>query len=167
VSPILSPDTLDIISHSPEQTRRLASRMASLLEGGETICLQGPLGAGKTTFAQGIGQGLGITDPIISPTFTLIREYGPVNDQPAMYHIDFYRLEDPVELQNLGLDDYFYGDGVCVIEWPERAEFLMPDERLWIGMRTVNDWKRGIVIQAAGERYRSILNGFKKLAYGL
>lgn len=167
MSPILSPDTLDIVSHSPEQTRRLASRLAPLLEGGETICLQGPLGAGKTTFAQGIGQGLGITDPIISPTFTLIREYGPVGDRPAMYHIDFYRLEDPVELHNLGLDDYFYGDGVCVVEWPERAEFLMPAERLWIQMRTVNDWKRGIVIQATGERYRDLLNGFKKLAYGL
>ena len=107
MSPILSPNTLDIISHSPEQTRRLASRLASLLHGGETICLTGPLGAGKTTFAQGVGQALGVEEPIISPTFTLIREYGPVDDHPAMYHIDFYRLESFEELQTLGLDAYF------------------------------------------------------------
>ncbi|MFQ5858888.1 MAG: tRNA (adenosine(37)-N6)-threonylcarbamoyltransferase complex ATPase subunit type 1 TsaE [Anaerolineae bacterium] len=167
MSPILSPDTLDTISHSPDQTRRLASRLVSLLEGGETICLKGPLGAGKTTFAQGVGQGLGIEEPIISPTFTLIREYGPVDDYPAMYHIDFYRLESLEELHTLGLDDYFYSDGVCVVEWPERAEMLLPQERLWIEMRTVNDTKRGLLIRADGDRYRQLLRAFKKLVYGL
>ena len=167
VSPILSPDTLDIISHSPEQTRRLASRLAPLLQGGETICLKGPLGAGKTTFAQGVGQGLGIEEPIISPTFTLIREYGPVGEHPAMYHIDFYRLENLEELQTLGLDDYFYGDGVCVVEWPERAEMLLPEDRLWIEMHTVDDTKRGLLIRAEGNRYRQLLEEFKRLAYGL
>lgn len=164
---ILSPDTLDIISHSPEQTRRLASRLASLLSGGETICLEGPLGAGKTTFAQGVGQGLGVEEPIISPTFTLIREYGPVNDHPPMYHIDFYRLESLDELHTLGLDDYFYSDGICVVEWPERAEMLLPQERLWIEMRTVADTKRGLLIRAEGNQYQQLLREFKKLAYGL
>ncbi len=167
MSPILSPDTLDIISHSPEQTRRLASRLASLLTGGETICLEGPLGAGKTTFAQGVGQGLGIDEPIISPTFTLIREYGPVDDRPALYHIDFYRLESLQDLQTLGLDDYFYGDGVCVVEWPERAEMLLPAERLWIEMREIGDTKRSLLIRADGDRYRQLLRDFKRIAYGL
>lgn len=166
MSPILSQDTLDIISHSPEQTRRLASRLASLLKGGETICLEGPLGAGKTTFAQGVGRGLNIEEPIISPTFTLIREYGPVGDKPAMYHIDFYRLESD-ELQTLGLDDYFYSNGVCVVEWPERAEMLLPEERLWIKMRAVDETKRGLLIRADGDEYRGLLRKFKKLAYGL
>lgn len=167
MSPILSPNTLDIISHSPEQTRRLAARLASLLRGGETVCLMGPLGAGKTTFAQGLGQGLGVDEPIISPTFTLIREYGPVGDHPAMYHIDFYRLESVEELQTLGLDDYFFSDGVCVVEWPERAEMLLPEERLWIEMQTIDDTKRSLLLRAEGERYQRLLKDFKRLAYGL
>lgn len=167
MSPILSSDTLDIISHSPEQTRRLASRLASLLRGGETICLKGSLGAGKTTFAQGIGQGLGIEEPIISPTFTLVREYGPVGNHPAMYHIDFYRLESLDELLTLGLDDYFYSDDVCVVEWPERAEMLLPEERLWIEMRAVDDAKRSLLIRAEGDWYQDLLEAFKKLAYKL
>lgn len=167
MSPILSPDTLDIISHSPEQTRRLAARLATLLEGGETICLKGDLGAGKTTFAQGIGRGLGIEEPIISPTFTLIREYRPANDRPILYHIDFYRLETLDELQGLGLDDYFYSDGICVVEWPERAEALLPPERLWIDMRITNEMKRALLIRAEGDRYRALLEDFKQLAFGL
>jgi len=167
VSPILSPHTLDIISHSPEQTRRLAARLASLLHGGETICLTGPLGAGKTTFAQGVGQGLGVEEPIISPTFTLIREYGPVDDHPAMYHIDFYRLESFEALRTLGLDDYFYSDGVCVVEWPERATTLLPEERLWIEMHTIGDTKRSLLLRAEGDQYQELLKEFKRIAYGL
>ncbi len=142
-------------------------RLASLVEGGETICLEGALGAGKTTFAQGIGQGLGIEDPIISPTFTLIREYGPVGDRPPLYHIDFYRLESLKELQALGLDDYFYSDGVCVVEWPDRAEALLPEERLWIEIETLDEAKRSLLMRAEGDRYRELLEEFKRLAYGL
>lgn len=167
LSPILSPYTLDTISHSPDQTRRLAARLASLLEGGETICLQGALGAGKTTFAQGVGQGLGIEDPIISPTFTLIREYGPAAGHPPLYHIDFYRLESAAELQTLGLDDYFYSDGVCVVEWPERATDLLPEERLWIEMSALGDMKRSLLFDAEGDPYRDLLQALKRIAYGL
>ena len=167
MSPILQPNTLDIISHSPQQTRRLASRLAELLQGGETICLSGKLGAGKTTFVQGLGQGLGITEPIISPTFTLIREYGPVDDHPALFHIDFYRLENPQDFQSLGLDDYFYGDGVCAVEWPERALALLPAERLWIDMQFVDDMKRELLIRAEGQRYQELLTAFKKRTFGI
>lgn len=167
MSPILSPGTLDIVSHSPEQTRRLARRLASLLAGGETICLEGQLGAGKTTFAQGVGQGLGIEEPIISPTFTLIREYGPAGDRPPLYHIDFYRLESLEEIQTLGLDDYFYSDGVCVVEWPERAEVLLPEERVWIEMHAIGDAKRSLLIRAEGDRCRELIGEFKRLAFGL
>lgn len=129
--------------------------------------MEGPLGAGKTTFAQGVGQGLGLEEPIISPTFTLIREYGPVADRPPMYHIDFYRLEDLTEFQTLGLDDYFYSDGVCVVEWPERAEQLLPDERLWIKMHVIGDMKRNLLIYAQGDQSVKLLEAFKRLAYGL
>lgn len=167
MSPVLRPNTLDVISHSPQQTRRLASRLADLLHGGETICLSGKLGVGKTTFVQGLGQGLDITEPVISPTFTLIREYGPVGDRPALFHIDFYRLEAPQEFQSLGLDDYFYGDGVCAVEWPERALSLLPEERLWIDMRFVNDMKRGLLMQAEGQRYQELLVEFRKRAFGI
>jgi tRNA threonylcarbamoyladenosine biosynthesis protein TsaE len=158
---------LDVISHSPQQTRRLAARLAELLRGGETICLSGELGVGKTTFVQGLGEGLGITEPIISPTFTLIREYEPVGDRPTLFHIDFYRLEKPQDYQSLGLDDYFYSDGVCAVEWPERAPDLLPEERLWIDMRFLNDMKRGLLMRADGQRYQELLEAFRKRAFGV
>ncbi len=167
MSPVLRLNTLDVISHSPQQTRRLAARLAELLQGGETICLSGKLGVGKTTFVQGLGEGLGITEPIISPTFTLIREYDPVGDRPVLFHIDFYRLEKPQDYQSLGLDDYFYGDGVCAVEWPERAQALLPEERLWIDMRFMNDMKRGLLMRADGQRYQELLEAFRKRAFGV
>ncbi|MBS1253046.1 MAG: tRNA threonylcarbamoyladenosine biosynthesis protein TsaE [Anaerolineales bacterium] len=131
--------------------------------------MEGTLGAGKTTFAQGVGQGLGIEDPIISPTFTLIREYGPVGDRPPLYHIDFYRLEHPAEVQTLGLDDYFYSysNGVCVIEWPERAEELLPENRLWVEINTIGEMKRSLLIRAEGDGYRALLQEFRRITYGL
>ncbi len=129
--------------------------------------MEGTLGAGKTTFAQGVGQGLGIEDPIISPTFTLIREYGPVGDRPPLYHIDFYRLEHPAEVQTLGLDDYFYSNGVCVVEWPERAEEILPENRLWVEINTIGEMKRSLLIRAAGDGYRALLQEFRRITYGL
>ena len=167
VSPILRPNTLDFISHSPQQTRRLAARLAELLQGGETICLSGKLGAGKTTFVQGLGEGLGIDEPIISPTFTLIREYVSPQGRPPLYHIDFYRLETTQDFQSLGLDEYFYGDGICAVEWPERAPSLLPEERLWIDMFFVDDMKRELLIRAEGQRYEELLAAFRKRTFGV
>jgi tRNA threonylcarbamoyladenosine biosynthesis protein TsaE len=164
--PILDAHTLDFISHSPAQTRRFGARLGALVEPGDVLCLEGDLGTGKTCWAQGVGQGLGITTPITSPTFTLIAEYQPPLPKPTLYHIDLYRLEDPVgEAWALGLDDYLQSDGVCLIEWADRIATALPAERLWISLRHLDVSKRGVVIKASGPRYDRLLQQFREEAF--
>jgi tRNA threonylcarbamoyladenosine biosynthesis protein TsaE len=166
--PILDEHTLDFISHSPEQTRRYGARLGALLRAGDVIGLEGDLGSGKTCLTQGIGQGMGIVEPITSPTFTLIAEHRPPPPAPTLYHVDLYRLDDAVsEALTFGLDDYLYGEGVCVIEWAERAEAALPRERLWITLRHLDDSKRGLVIKAQGARYDELTQAFRQDAFGV
>ena len=106
---------MTIISHSPEETAALAAKIAEKLEGGETLVLRGGLGAGKTTFTKGLAKALGISRNVVSPTFTLVREYE--EGRLKLYHFDLYRIEDEGELEELGLDEYFRDDSVVVIEW--------------------------------------------------
>lgn len=166
--PILDEQTLDFISHGTEQTRRFGARMGALLQAGDVVCLEGDLGTGKTCFAQGVGQGMGITEPITSPSFMLISEYKPRPPSPILYHIDLYRLDAPVdEALGFGLDDYLRGDGVCLVEWADRIRGILPRERLWITLRHLVPGKRGILIQAAGSRYDDLLHQFRELAFGV
>lgn len=114
---------------SPEATKRLGARLAPLLEPGDVVALYGDLGAGKTHLAKGLCAALGVPDDAVtSPTFTIVQEY-PADPFP-IYHIDAYRIERLEELVELGYEDYFYGDGVCLIEWPERVEALLPPHTL-------------------------------------
>ncbi len=106
---------MTIISHSLEETAALAAKIAEKLEGGETLVLRGGLGAGKTTFTKGLAKALGISRNVVSPTFTLVREYE--DGRLKLYHFDLYRIEDEGELEELGLDEYFRDDSVVVIEW--------------------------------------------------
>jgi tRNA threonylcarbamoyladenosine biosynthesis protein TsaE len=166
--PILDEHTLDLISHSPAQTRRFGARLSGLLQAGDLICLEGSLGTGKTCLVQGIGQGMGVAEPITSPSFTLIAEYRPPAPALVLYHVDLYRLHAPVEeARALGLEDYMLGDGVCVIEWAERAEPILPEERLWIALRHVDQSKRGFLIRATGARYDDLLRRFRMSAFGV
>lgn len=114
---------------SPEATMALGEELGRLLKGGEVICLTGDLGAGKTHFAKGVARGLGITELVTSPTFTLINEY---SGRLPLYHVDVYRLGGPDEAYDLGLEEYLYGDGVTLVEWPGRVEELLPADRLVI-----------------------------------
>src|ERR1700694_663949 len=111
--------TLALVTHAPGETQALAARLAQRLEAGDVIWLSGDLGAGKTSFTQGLGRGLDIDVPINSPTFVLIREYA---GRLPLYHIDLYRLNDAREVAALGLPDYLAGNGVCVLEWAERLD---------------------------------------------
>jgi len=168
--------TLDCISHSSAQTQRLGMRLGDLLQGGELILLDGQLGTGKTTFTQGLAQGLGITENINSPTFTLLKEYmgqtqpGILPDtlsfrRPALYHFDLYRLDNPAEIVELGFEDYFFSDGVSVIEWAEKAGSFWPDEHLNIRLKIMSETKRGLLFIATGEHYCELLRQFQKNAY--
>jgi tRNA threonylcarbamoyladenosine biosynthesis protein TsaE len=166
--PILNSHTLDFISHSPAQTRRFGARLGVLLQAGDVICLEGELGTGKTCLAQGIGQGMGVVGPITSPSFTLIAEYPLPAPAPTLYHIDLYRLGEPVdEALALGLDDYLLGNGVCLVEWADRILPILPNERLWVTLRHVDVSKRGVVIKAAGPRFDELLIKFRESAFGV
>ena len=168
--------TLDIISHSSAQTQRLGARLGALLQGGELILLDGQLGTGKTTFAQGLAQGLGITEIVNSPTFTLLKEYpgrlrpagqsnGTLRVGPALYHFDLYRLDDPEEILDLGFEDYFYSNGVCVVEWADKADALWPTEHLRIRMKVMSETKRGLLFIATHAPYVELLRQFQKNPY--
>ena len=170
MSPVLEPGTLDFISHSEEQTRRLGAKLGKLLEAGQVIAVLGDLGCGKTRLAQGVGRGLDVPEDevINSPTFTFVNEY---EGRLSYYHIDLYRLTQTAEAETLGLDDYLYGDGVCLIEWANRLSTL-PTERLEVELRymdhsPVGDTKRRVIIRAFGAEHTNLLNAFKHLAFGV
>ncbi len=146
-------------SGSAEQTREFGRRLGGELQAGDVLLLRGELGSGKTVLVQGIAEGLGIDQRIPSPTFTLINEYA---GRLPLYHCDFYRLQTQEELQELGLEDYLYGDGVTAIEWPERMGKLMPEDHLEIVMEPVpacggpGCTQRFISLIPHGERYERL-----------
>ena len=112
---------------SAKETRALGRKMGECAKPGTVICLNGDLGTGKTVFTQGFAEGLGITEPVTSPTFTIIQEYE--EGRLPFYHFDVYRIGDPEEMDEIGYEDYFYGNGACLIEWAELIEELLPEER--------------------------------------
>ena len=115
--------TLTLFSGGAEATRQLGAALGRVLRPGSLILLDGPLGAGKTTLAQGIAAGLGVTEPVVSPSFTLVREYVCAAGQ-RLVHMDFYRLSGNREVVDLGIEDYLGTEDIVVIEWPERAGHL-------------------------------------------
>jgi tRNA threonylcarbamoyladenosine biosynthesis protein TsaE len=167
MSPILNDRTLDFISRSPEQTQRLGVRMGTLLEGGDIICLEGELGAGKTCFAQGVGSGWGAAEHLISPTYVLVREYLRPNDGTRLHHVDLYRVSGPEDALTLGLED-FLGDirSTCIIEWPETASALLPEGHLWITLEIIDGTRRRLQFSAVGDRHTRLLQQFRKISFG-
>lgn len=127
------------VTHSEEETIRFAADYAKTLCAGDVVLLRGGLGAGKTAFAKGVAQGLGITDEITSPTYAYMNDYGG-----KLYHYDCYRLESGAQAEALGLCDYFYAGGICLIEWAENIADVLPE-----GCREV-------VLRKTGENTREI-----------
>lgn len=129
----------EIITHTSEETTRLAEKLAILLRPGDVVTLEGDLGAGKTTFTKGIGAGLGVRRTINSPTYTIVKEYA---GELPLYHMDVYRLEDSEE--DIGFDEYFNGNGISIVEWPQFIQAFLPEERLDIRLEVIDDRKRMI-----------------------
>lgn len=146
--------SFDLISRSAAQTQALGAVLGRLLWPGAVVCLEGDLGAGKTCLTQGLGRGLDVAEPVISPTFTLIREY---HGRLPLFHVDCYRLRDVDDAWALGLDDYLYDDGVTVVEWADRVRPLIPSERLWIRLEPAGGDMRRVLLTAAGGAYRALL----------
>jgi len=167
MTPILDDQTLEFVSRSAEQTQRLGARLGALLRGGEVICLQGPLGSGKTCLAQGVGRGWGASHTLTSPTFVLVREYTRPDEPVTLFHIDLYRIEEHQEIYSLGIDEYMgHRQAVCIIEWAERAETFVPSDRLWVEMDFVDPTRRSLQITAHGRLHRKLLKMFRQEAFG-
>jgi tRNA threonylcarbamoyladenosine biosynthesis protein TsaE len=162
--PILDDHTLDFFSRSPEQTRRVGMRLGSALRAGDVICLQGDLGAGKTTFVQGLAQGWGTLDAVSSPTFILVNNYRRA-DGAQLYHMDAYRLESVPEAEELDLDAML-AHGVLLVEWPERIQALIPQERIWLEMEYLAEEHRLMRFKSKGKRYDALLAELRQSLFG-
>lgn len=165
MTPIVTGSSVDFISHSAEQTRRIGERLGRLLQSGDVVCLEGDLGSGKTCMAQGIGRGLGVAMPITSPTFIIVNEYALPGKMKKFYHIDLYRVESIAEARATGLEEYFYSDDVCAIEWAERAREVLPAERLWITLHYLDESKRRLRFDVSGVRYERLLQEFRQQTF--
>lgn len=163
--PILEGQSLDFLSHSPEQTQRFGVRLGEFLDRGHVVCLSGDLGTGKTTMVQGIARGWGALDPITSPTFVLINEYRRA-DRGVFYHVDAFRLANATEAMLLGIEDLISARGPMVVEWPERITAILPDERLWVQLRWIDELRRGLHVTAHGPDYERLLDGFRQTTFG-
>ena len=162
---------MDFFSRSPEQTRRVGRRLGEILEAGDVICLQGDLGAGKTTFVHGIAQGWGSLDSVSSPTFILVNVYRRADQsegratQPLLFHMDAYRLDSTPEAEELDLDSML-ALGALLVEWPERMNGLIPRERLWVNLEHIDEEEREMKFKATGKRYDELLEVVRHSTFG-
>lgn len=125
-------------SYSAEETYALGKKLGEEAKPGAVYCLSGDLGVGKTVFTKGFAVGLGVTDTVNSPTFTIVQVY---QGRMPFYHFDVYRIEEPEEMEEIGYEDYFYGDGACMIEWAELIEELIPADA--VKVRISKDLQKG------------------------
>lgn len=151
---------LTLKSHSPEQTQLLGSYLGKLAQRGDIYLLVGDLGAGKTCLVQGIAHGLDVKEYAFSPSFVIVREY---HGRLPLFHVDFYRLEYIEEIANLGLEEYLYSDGICVVEWAEKGMSVLPQNDLLIELSYVpnHEIQRSIVLKPEGQRYLELLEQLK------
>lgn len=148
-----------IISASADRTVAIGKKLAGLLKPGDIVCLHGDLGTGKTVLSRGISAGLGVREcDVISPTFVLMRCH---RGRLPMYHFDLYRVAGPDDLLSLGCEEFFFSDGVCVIEWAERLGYLEPAERLTVELSHIARG-RALCFSAKGARYRQLLKDFAR-----
>ena len=137
-----------IETFSPEETFAVGEELGREASAGMVFALEGDLGVGKTVFTRGFARGLGIEGPVTSPTFTILHVYD--QGRLPMYHLDVYRIEEPEEMEEIGFDEYVGGDGVCLIEWAERIQDLLPPETIWVTIS--KDLEKGV-------DYRKIILG--------
>lgn len=147
---------MPINTHSAAETRALGAQLARLLNGGDVLLLKGDMGAGKSELARGIARGLGITGPVPSPSFTILNAYD--EGRVPFHHFDWYRVNDASELTESGLDEII-GQGITVIEWPERAPSLWPEDRLEIAIVALSEQGRSIDMRSIGNFRTLTLEG--------
>jgi tRNA threonylcarbamoyladenosine biosynthesis protein TsaE len=152
-----------LFSGSLDQTMQFGIRLGQLLARGDIVCLSGDLGAGKTAFTRGIGEGWGALEMVNSPTFVFVHEHHRQADDLRLYHIDCYRLGRLDDAATIGLEDLLAGDNIAVIEWPERIEAILPAERLWITLNPDGETERQLTFEPEGVRYEKLLHDYLNL----
>jgi len=135
---------IEKISSSPEETKKFGSKLATNLKKGDVVALIGPLGSGKTCLVQGICAGLGVKEIVTSPSFVIINQYP---GRYWVYHFDLYRLKNKKELVDLGYEEFFYGSGICIIEWAEKIKKLLPKKRIEISLGIISKSERRIKVK--------------------
>lgn len=160
--PLVQHPTLVLVTRSAAETQRLGERLGQLLQPGHVVALIGELGAGKTCLTQGIARGLGVDGPVTSPTFIMVNEY-PTPKGVKLYHIDCYRFEENAVTQalSIGVDELLGGDGICVVEWAERIEPLLPGDHLAVILAYVDPTTRRFRFQAGGQRHAALVRQLK------
>ncbi|WML36119.1 tRNA (adenosine(37)-N6)-threonylcarbamoyltransferase complex ATPase subunit type 1 TsaE [Clostridium sp. OS1-26] len=147
---------MEFIVDTADSTMNLGRKLGELVHSGDIICITGDLGAGKTHFTKGIAEGLKISEPITSPTFTIVNEY---EGRLKLHHFDVYRVCDPDEIEAIGFDEYIFSDAVSIIEWSNFIEELIPKEHVWVDIKKVPELGmdfRKISIKYYGDRYNYI-----------
>ena len=139
---------MGIISNSAAETRELGKRLAGKLKAGDVILLEGDLGAGKSEFARGVAKGLGVTETVTSPSFTILNVYE--SGKLPLYHFDWYRLESSEELYELGMDEYLGGNGIALVEWPGQCPDALTEECLRIRITATGENSRQIETESCG-----------------
>lgn len=162
--PILDSHSLEIISRSIEQTRRVGMRLGALLQPGDLVALVGDLGSGKTTLVQGIAAGWGSLDPVSSPTFVIVNVYRQIEGL-RLFHLDAYRLNDGFEALDLDLESMLE-QGPMIVEWAERVQSVLPDQGLWIHLNYIDEVQRDLIFSGQGQYYKDLLSRFRKMIYG-
>lgn len=137
-----------MLTHSPAETRALGRRLAEHLQPGDVILFDGDLGAGKSEMTRGIAEGLGVSGPVTSPSFTILNVYE--DGRVPLYHFDWYRLESAEELYEMGMDEYLGGDGVAVVEWPSQCPEAIPETCLMVKIRPAGENEREITLTGVG-----------------
>lgn len=160
--------SFECASHSDEQTQRLGMRLGALLPPHAVVALHGPLGAGKTSFARGVGRGWGAEQMLRSPTFTLVQEHHRDKDDATLYHIDLYRIEQDSDLASLGLDEILDDErGLVLIEWPERAPHFIAKSAIHVKIGITSDTKRLLTLSTQDTQTWQVLLAFRKSAFGV
>ncbi len=139
-----------MISHSDMETERIGYALGKELRKGDVVSLRGSLGAGKTVLAKGIARALGITESIVSPTFTLVQEY---DGAMKLYHLDLYRLSGEDEFESMGGEEFLYPDGVTLVEWSEKIGSMLPDTTIYIEIAIQDDGSRSITAEGGCHEY--------------
>jgi tRNA threonylcarbamoyladenosine biosynthesis protein TsaE len=125
------------------------------------------MGAGKTVFSTGVGQGWGSNNKITSPTYNLVHQHTHSDDKTVLYHLDCYRMQTVDEVDTIGFEEMLDSKGIIVIEWAERIEDALPTDHLWIELRVVEETRRNFILEAKGEHYQKLVNEFRNAIFGV